>query len=471
MSSFTLRAFLAALVLAASTVAVAHAQDLARVQLTLRPQRLVQGELLVPVSASPDVQKISLYVNEVKHAEKYGQSVVFNVAVGKYLRRLRVRAEGENSDGKVIAFDEMVVNDPLPPFRLKLQAPETAPTEGIATMRAIVTHPQNLVVSAVEFFAGEHSLGRDASPPFEVSWDAGAVPPAGYVRAVALARGGLEAHDLHFWGEGAQMKLDVHLHQLPISLPGAKPRGVSISDVTLLEEGRQKKVENVIAASDQPLNVILLIDSSESMLEELPLVKKAAETFVTSVVRPNDRVAIVGFHNRTFWLTPFTSDRNLLVAAVDRLKPRGETHLYDATIEMIYELQRMPGRRALIVLTDGANQGGEFQLDHLIHYARYSGVPVYPVVKNTLLSRMMKFGIGHLQARRFADVARDTGATYFIVENARDLPRVYRTIGDELQKQWLVTFYSEPGAEDRWRPLQVKVDGEKVVRHPRGYFP
>lgn len=446
-------------------------QDLARVQLTLKPQRLVHGDLLVPVSASSDLRKISLYVNEVKHAERFGQSVVFNVAVGKYLRRLRVRAEGENAEGKVVAFDEMVVNDPLPPFRLKLQAPETLPSAGTASMRAIVTHPQNVAVSAVEFFVGEHSLGRDGSAPYEVSWDASAVPSASYARAVAFARGGLEAHDLRFWGDGAQMKLDVHLQQLPISLPGTKQRSLSTSNVTLLEEGRERKIENVIPASDQPLNVILLIDSSESMLEELPLVKQAAEAFVKTVVRPNDRIAIVGFHNRTFWLTPFTSDRNVLVAAVDRFKPRGETHLYDATIEMIYELQRMPGRRALIVLTDGANQGGEFQLDHLIHYARYSGVPVYPVVKNTLLSRMMKFGIGHLQARRFADVARDTGATYFIVEESRDLPKVYRTIGEELQKQWLVTFYSEPGAEDRWRSLQVKVDGEKVVRHPRGYFP
>ena len=461
-----------ALLLTLLAVSSAAGADVARVQLTQKPQRLVHDDLMVPVSASSDIVKIALYVNDVKNDEKPGQSATFKIAVGKYLRRLRVRADGIDASGNVVAFDEMVVNDPQPPFRLKLQAPREKVTTGPVVLRGVVTHPTNLVLDSVEFFVGETSIGRDAAAPWEVTYDAAAIPGAQYVRAVARTRGGLETHDLYFWGDGAQMKLDVNLHQLPISIPGSGRGPLRKEEVVLIDEGKQRTLESVIPATDQPLNVVLLLDSSQSMLEELPLVKEAAKEFVKRAIRPGDRAAIVGFHNRTFWLTPFTSDQGMLTSAVDRLVPRGETHLYDATIEMIYELQKMPGRRALIVLTDGANQGGDFQLDHLIHYARYSGVPVYPVVKNTILSRMMKFGIGHLQARRFADVAKDTGATFFIVENNKQLPNVYRKIGDELQSQWLLTFYTDPGSADRWHPVRVEIAGQKSeVRHPRGYFP
>ena len=146
--------------------------------------------------------------------------------------------------------------------------------------------------------------------------------------------------------------------------------------------------------------MILLIDYSESMLEELPVVKAAARQFARALLRPQDRLAVVGFNQRTFWLTGYTNDWNAAAQAVDRVQPIGETHLYDSVIEMLYELQKTPGRHALVVLTDGVDQGSRFKLDHLVHYARYAGVPVYPVVKNKSLSRWMKLGVGRLQARR-----------------------------------------------------------------------
>src|SRR4029079_6946956 len=123
-------------------------------------------------------------------------------------------------------------------------------------------------------------------------------------------------------------------------------------------------------------------------------------------------------------------------ASVDRVKPVGETHLYDTVVEMLFELQKHPGRRALVVLTDGVDQGSTFTLDNLVHYARYAGVPIYPVVKNTMLSRLMRFGVGRLESRRLGAIARDTGATYFIVQTERELPAVYSRIADELRQQY-----------------------------------
>jgi VWFA-related protein len=138
---------------------------------------------------------------------------------------------------------------------------------------------------------------------------------------------------------------------------------------------------------------------------------------------------------------------------------------------MLYELQKRPGRQALVVLTDGVDQGSRFTLDHLVHYARYAGVPVYPVVKNKNLSRLMRFGIGHLQARRLAGIAEDTGATYFIIQSERELGSVYGRIAQELRQQYQLVFYSEAEMADQWRPLRIESKGGQTLRAPKGYFP
>ena len=153
------------------------------------------------------------------------------------------------------------------------------------------------------------------------------------------------------------------------------------------------------------------------------------------------------------------------------MQPVGETHLYDSVIEMLYQIQKVPGRHALVVLSDGVDQGSRFKLDHLVHYARYAGVPVYPVVKNKSLSRWMKLGVGRLQARRLDRVADETGATYFIIQNERELAGVYTRIAAELRQQYQLVFHSETDGSDQWRPLKIESRGGQTLRAPRGYFP
>jgi Ca-activated chloride channel family protein len=246
---------------------------------------------------------------------------------------------------------------------------------------------------------------------------------------------------------------------------------VQASDLTLLDEGKPKKIEALVPASDEPLYVVLLIDYSESMLEELPVVKAAAQQFAKVLLRPQDRIAVVGFNQKVFWLTQFTNDFEAAAETVDRVQPIGETHLYDSVIEMLFELQKMPGRHALVVLTDGVDQGSVFKLDHVVHYARYAGVPIYPIIKNKMLSRWMRFGVGYLETRRLAGIARDTGATYFIIQKERELPAVYARLAGELRSQYRIVFYSEASAADQWHNLAVSSRGGQRLRVPKGYFP
>jgi len=117
------------------------------------------------------------------------------------------------------------------------------------------------------------------------------------------------------------------------------------------------------------------------------------------------------------------------------------------------------------------DQGSKFKLDHLIHYAKYAGVPVYPVIKNKILTRLMRFGIGYLESRRLAALARDTGATYFIIRKESELPAVYAAISQELRQQYQLVFYSDSSAADEWHSLALTSRAGQPLRIPRGYFP
>lgn len=439
------------------------------VRITDKPTRLTSGTLYVPVVATEPVQRLELFINGVKHSEAAGRVMTAQVNVGLYIRRLRMRAVGYDAEGKIAGEDEMVVNDPRPPFRVRLQGPVSWPESGNVELHANVLRPAEIQIAGVDFYVGEEKIASDDAPPYDASIDATKFPGAVYARVVARANQ-QEANDVLFFGDRAHASTDVTVQQVPISVASGNAP-LRAESITLIDNGVQRPIDALVGANDLPLHVILLIDYSESMLEELPVVKAAARQFARALLRPQDRLAVVGFNQKTFWLTGYTNDWNGVAQAVDRVQPVGETHLYDSVIEMLYELQKTPGRHALVVLTDGVDQGSTFKLDHLVHYARYAGVPIYPVVKNKSLSRWMKLGIGRLQARRLSNIAEDTGATYFIIQSERELGNVYGRIAAELRQQYQVVFRSEADVADQWRPLRIESTAGHTLRAPKGYFP
>jgi VWFA-related protein len=433
------------------------------VRITQKPEGLVHGTLYVPATVADNVARVELYVNNVKWTEARGKSVVMPVPIGDYIRRLRIRVVGYDAQNNVAGEDEMVVNDPQPPFRVHLQS-------GEGMLSAAIVKPPDLTIASADFFVGEEKIGTSTVSPYQIAFDRSKFPHAVYARVAVHAANGDDANDVLFFGTNPSERVDVTLEQIPMSVVGSE-RVPRADELTLTDDSKPRKIEALVPASDEPLNVILLVDYSESMIEEMPVVKAAAKQFAQALLRPTDRIALVGFNQTVFWLTPFTNDFNLVAQAIDRVKPGGETHLYDTAIEMLYELQKRPGRRALVVFTDGVDQGSTFTLDHLIHYARYAGVPLYPVIKNRMLMRAMRFGIGYLQARKIANVARDTGATYFIIQRETELPAVYSRIAQELRNQYQVDFYSDPSPIDSWHTLQIRSSAGQQLRIPSGYFP
>ena len=187
-------------------------------KITEKPTGLVSGTLFVPIVASDDVKRIVLFINGVKFSEGAGHTLTAQVMVGQYIRRLRIRAVGYDADNHSIAEDEMVVNDPRPPFRVRLQAPRDVPKSGEMNLSANVIKPNDLEVASVEFFVGEQKVGSATVPPYAASVDVKTAPHSVYARVVAHGSNGTEANDVVFFGDVPRDQIDVTVQQIPLSV-------------------------------------------------------------------------------------------------------------------------------------------------------------------------------------------------------------------------------------------------------------
>ena len=291
------------ILLLATLASAAGAQT---VRITDKPTGLSSGTLYVPVVATEPVARLALFINGVQHSAAAGRAMTSQVDVGLYIRRLRMRAVGYDAEGKIVGEDEMVVNDPRPPFRVRLQGPSLWPESGDAELHANVLRPAEVSIAGVDFYIGEEKVATDDAPPYSASVDATKFPGAVYARVVA--RGTVtsateqEANDVLFFGDRAHASTEVTVQQIPVSVAGGNAP-LRADAITLVDNGAPRTIEGLVAATDLPLHVILLIDYSESMLEELPVVKSAARQFARALLRPQDRLAVVGFNQSTFWLT------------------------------------------------------------------------------------------------------------------------------------------------------------------------
>ncbi|HET7435951.1 MAG TPA: Ig-like domain-containing protein, partial [Thermoanaerobaculia bacterium] len=222
------------------------------VRITDKPDRLVSGLLYVPIVATAPVERLALVVNGTPFTQVQGRAMTAQVNVGYYIRRLRMRAIGYDAQGNVAGEDEMVVNDPRPPFRVRLQAPPAMPESGSVTLEANVIHPDEIAVSAVDFYVGEEKVATDDAAPYAATIDAAKYPNTVYSRVVARGANGDEANDVVFFGEREHEQIDVTVQQVPLSVSGGNTP-LSLDQLTLIDDAKPRKIESLIPASDQPL--------------------------------------------------------------------------------------------------------------------------------------------------------------------------------------------------------------------------
>lgn len=251
---------------------------------------------------------------------------------------------------------------------------------------------------------------------------------------------------------------------------GQLVRGLKREDFALREDGRTQAIRYFSADSDLPLTVGLLFDVSGSQRKVLEKQKGAAKTFLTKVLRPGDTAFFAAFDREVTLLDAGGFE----VLTTDRKGSQG-TALYDALLRSAERLQSEPGRKALIVLSDGIDTASSTRADVAIAALHRADALVYPVHfydRDVFAFEVASPALENLRAgkRMLERIARETGGTFHEVSGERTLEDSLARIQEELRFQYSLG-YSPAAGRTGYRKLRVQVKLRGLEAQARdGYF-
>ena len=254
---------------------------------------------------------------------------------------------------------------------------------------------------------------------------------------------------------------------------GQLVKGLAQNDFKLEEDGRTQPIRYFSPQADQPLMLGLLIDVSGSQRTVLAEQRRASQQFIDQVVRPQDRAFFVRFDRRIELLD------NLSQLEIDpkESSARG-TALYDAIVSAARGLADQPGRKALIVLSDGYDTSSSAPLSAAVETAQRADALIYSI---RFLDRdVFAFQVPASQGgspvpregrKALERIARETGGSYFDLAAAETLEKIYSRIEDELRNQYSLGF-TPVNPRPGYRKIRVSVKRKGVTVQARdGYFP
>jgi Ca-activated chloride channel family protein len=223
------------------------------------------------------------------------------------------------------------------------------------------------------------------------------------------------------------------------------------------------------------VSVAVLFDVSGSMEGHLTDAREAAR-HVLSWLDERDEAAIFTFDTRLDERVPFTAGLKTLPETVGSVVPFGATSLHDAIAAAARRVGEREGRRrAVVVLTDGADTASRLKASEVVTVASEIDVPVYvfgivPSIDNpTEETATISAGQKSVFVGPLADLATHTGGSTFVASTPGQRSIAARQIIDELRHQYLIAFESSgaPG----WHPLVVRArNKDLVVRARSGYI-
>ena len=163
-----------------------------------------------------------------------------------------------------------------------------------------------------------------------------------------------------------------------------------------------------------PIHAAVAIDISASMETHLAKAQAAALQFLQGTVRPKDRAEVITFNDHPTLVVKFTHDLKDLAGGLAGLKAERGTALYDSLIFSFYTFNGLKGRRALLLLSDGRDEGSRFTYEETLEFARRAGVTVYSI------------GLGDdVDKRKLTRLSEETGGRAFFPREADELAAIY----------------------------------------------
>jgi Ca-activated chloride channel family protein len=257
-------------------------------------------------------------------------------------------------------------------------------------------------------------------------------------------------------------------------------------DFRIFEDGVEQDL-TYFASIEKPFTVALMLDVSGSTQTQLAQIREAANTFV-SRLRPNDRLMAITFDGQIHVLTEPTDVSTIRRTKLHIPAVTDGTVLYDAVAFTLKKMAQIPGRKAIVLMTDGVDQSSAATLkatlsdiaeqDVLFYTVRYNTLPQLPqrlsVIKNEkarrkIQDRLMKgYAVSEPYLRSLAE---KTGGRFYRADDLSDVGPAFEAITAELGVQYSLGYYpkrnSNAGSE---RGIKVRVRyPNMVVRARDGY--
>lgn len=259
--------------------------------------------------------------------------------------------------------------------------------------------------------------------------------------------------------EGGQVKtFEV---RLPVTVTQKKDliSGLTRGDFAVFEDGVQQDITFFTdEKTNPPVYVGVLMDTSPSAAGKLGFSKEAAKNFIYTVTRlRKDKAAFMTFDNEVVLRQDFTDKLDLLDSAVDKVKkPGSQTAMYDAVWQFTDEkLRSVPGRRVIVIITDGDDTFSRAQLKDAIDIAQRTETTIFGIsTKAGFLGSVPGVEAGTVKDRGdkyLTQLCEDTGGQAFFTGDILELERAFKKISEELRGQYIITY----------RPLNQNYDGRE----------
>jgi len=266
---------------------------------------------------------------------------------------------------------------------------------------------------------------------------------------------------------------------------GALVPNLNKDEFDVLENGKPQTIKYFSAETNLPLTLGLLIDSSGSMQRMLDTEKVVAADFLRQVVTEKDLGFVISFDINVDLLQDLTSDVHLLDSGLKQAKinigggsggipglgqgpvpisnPKG-TLLYDAVYLASNEvLSKQVGRKAMVVLTDGVDEGSRLKLRDAVEAAQKADAICY-----VLLLHDPQFGSGAGEMRQLTEA---TGGRMIEVNNPNKIGDAFRQISSELRSQYSLGYSPDDAKHDgAFRKIEVKSKNGYKIQARKGYY-
>ncbi len=269
------------------------------------------------------------------------------------------------------------------------------------------------------------------------------------------------------------------------------------NDCTILEDKVPQKIKNWAAETDQPLTLGILLDTSGSQQNVLPLEQETGGAFLKRVLRSKDEAFLVSFDVDVDLLQDFTSSANELSRAMNKAEintaggngaggapgigqgpipvhgtPKG-TLLYDAVVLAANEKMRVENeRKAMILLTDGGDQGSHYKLQDAIAAAQKANSIIYVLlIADRGFYGGMSFGYnGPMEMKRLAE--QTGGRMIDVGNNGPKMEAAFKQIEDELRTQYVASYTpTDTKLDGGYRKLDIECQGDGLkVQSRKGYY-